>query len=109
MLFTDFSAGGKDYKLRLSTRAVVELEKKLGCNPLGIFKDENTIPPVTTMVNILHAALLQMHHGVTLAGAMDIFDEWLADGHTVTEFFPVIIDIYKCSGIIGDAEENGKN
>jgi hypothetical protein len=110
MLFTDFTAGGKDYKLRLSTRATVELEKKLGCNPLGIFHDETQLPSVTNMVYILHAALQQMQHGVTLANAMDIFDEWLADGHAVTEFIPVILDIYKCSGIIEDAAgDNEKN
>jgi hypothetical protein len=111
MLFTDFTAGGKEYKLRLSTRATVELEKKLGCNPLGIFKDEETLPSVTDMVYVLHAAMQQMHHGVSLANAMDIFDAWLADGHVVTDFIPVILDIYKCSGIISDteAEESEKN
>lgn len=33
MLYTDFTAGNKDYKLRLSTRNIVALEKQLGANP----------------------------------------------------------------------------
>lgn len=108
MIFTEFSAGGKEYKLRLSTRATVELEKKLGCNPLGIFKDEETLPAVTDMIHILHAAMQQMQHGVTLSNAMDIFDAWLADGHAVTEFIPVIIDVYKCSGIIANTDASAE-
>ena len=37
MMYVDFTAGNKEYKLRLTTRDVVALEKQLGCNPLMIF------------------------------------------------------------------------
>lgn len=100
MLYYDFIAGGKEYKLRLNTRAVVLLEKQLGCNPLSIFGAGDTIPPVTTMVNILHASLQQFHHGVDMNEAYNIFDAWLDDNHTVTDFIAVIIELYKVSGII---------
>ena len=30
MMYVDFNAGGKDYKLRLATRNVVALEKAIG-------------------------------------------------------------------------------
>lgn len=107
MLYTDFSAGNRDYKLRLSTRAIVSLEKQLGCNPLGIFGNGDTIPTVTIMVQILHASLQQYHHGITLDDAFGIFDNYLADGHTMTDFLPVIIEIYKTSGLIqGDTGKN---
>lgn len=36
-MYVDFSAGGKEYKLRLNTRNIVSLEKALGMNPLAIF------------------------------------------------------------------------
>lgn len=106
MLYVDFSTGVKDYKLRLNTRNVVMLEKQLGCNPLAIFGDGTTIPSVTTMVTILHASLQQHHHGITLNDAYDIFDAYLEDGHTMTEFITVIVEIYKVSGLITkDIEE----
>lgn len=105
MMYIDFSAGNKDYKLRLNTRNVVALEKQLGCNPLGIFGNGDTIPTVTTMVTILHASLQQYNHGISYDDAFDIFDAWLADGHTMTDFIPVILDIYKASGIISGAKE----
>ena len=100
MLWYDFEAGNKAYKLRLNTRNTVTLEKALGCNPLAIFGNGETIPTVTEMAQILYASLQQYHHGITLNDAFDIFDEYLADGHSVTDFIPVILEIYKASGII---------
>ncbi len=100
MMFYDFEAGGKSYRLRINTRNVVALEKQLGCNPVAIFGNGDTIPTVTDMVSILHASLQQYNHGLTLNDAMDIFDAYLADGNTATDFISVILDIYKVSGII---------
>ena len=36
----------------------------------------------------------------------DIFDEYLNDGHIVTDFIAVIVEIYKVSGLIKNSEEN---
>ena len=109
MMYVDFAAGGYNYKLRLSTRSIVQLEKQLGCNPLSIFGNGDTIPTITTMVMILHISLSQYQHNITLDKAYDIFDEWIADGHTMPEFIPVILDIYRTSGIIKGEEGNEKN
>ena len=100
MMYVDFTAGNKDYKLRLNTRNIVTLEKQLGMNPLAIFGDGDTLPTLTTMIQILYASLQQYNHGISLMDAYDIFDAWLEDGHVMTEFLPIIIEIYKASGII---------
>lgn len=105
MNYVDFTAGNKDYKLRLSIRATVALEKQLGCNPVLIFGDGDKIPTITVMVNILHAALQQLNHGITLDTAYNIFEDWLNDGNSITDFLPIIIDVYKASGIIKDTAE----
>ena len=109
MMYVDFTAGDKAYKLRLSIRATVALEKKLGVNPLMIFEDGSTIPTITTMVNILHAALQQYNHGISVEDAYNIFETWLNDGNSVVDFLPIIIDVYKVSGIIKQEEEAEKN
>lgn len=106
MMYVDFTAGNKDYKLRLTTRGVVALEKQLGCNPLMIFGNGDKVPTITTMVQILNAALQPMNHGITLDDSYDIFDEYLNDGHIVTDFIAVIVEIYKVSGLIKDSGEN---
>ena len=112
MLYVDFKAGNNNYKLRLSTRQTVSLEKQLGCNPLSIFGDGDTLPTITEMVNILYCSLLQYNHGINLNDAYDIFDEYLADGNSATDFIPVILEIYKVSGLIRTDKvevEEGKN
>ena len=100
MNFVNFEVGNNSYKLRLNTRSIVLLEKQLGCNPLNVFGAGDTIPTITVMVSILHASLQQYNHGITLNEAYDIFDEFLAEGKASTDFIPVILDIYKASGII---------
>lgn len=109
MMYVDFKAGDKEYKLRLNTRNVVSLEKQIGCNPLAIFGKGDTIPTITTMVQILHASLQQYQHSITLNDAYDIFDEWLADGHNSTDFISVILDVYRVSGIIQQEAKAEKN
>jgi hypothetical protein len=106
MNYINFEVGNKTYKLRLNTRNTVLLEKQLGCNPLNIFGDGETIPTITAMVTIFHCAAQQYNHGVSLNDAYDIFDEYLED-HAVTDFIPTILEIYKVSGIIPkDSKDN---
>lgn len=109
MVYYDFTAGDKTYKLRINTRNTVALEKQLGCNPLAIFGNGDRLPTITEMVYILNASLQQLNHGITVNDAYDIFDTWLADGHTTTDFIPVIIEIYKVSGLIGKETGDEKN
>lgn len=112
MLFYEFNVGEKQYKLRLNTRNIISLEKALGCNPLSIFGSGDRIPTITEMVSILHNSLQQYQHNITLADSYDIFDNWLAEGKAVTDFIPVILEIFRVSGIIsvdsaeGDEEKN---
>ena len=108
MLYTDFTAGNKEYKLRLNTRNLISLENKLGCNPLAIFGDGETLPTITQMVAILHAALQPYNHGITLNDAYDIFDNYLEE-HTMTDFIPIIIKLYKVSGLIKQKKTSEKN
>lgn len=99
MNFINFEVGNKTYKLRLNTRNIVLLEKQINCNPLSIFGEGDTVPTVTIMVAVLHASLQQYNHGITLNDAYDIFDEYL-ETHSAVDFLPIILDVYKASGII---------
>lgn len=110
MNYIEFEAGNKSYKLRLNTRNTIALEKVLGCNPLHIFDTTGErMPAVTTMVSVLHAALQQYNHGISMNDAYDIFDAYLDDGHSVDEFIYVILDIYRESGLIPKEASSEKN
>ncbi len=105
MLFYELNIGDKTYKLRLNTRNVVSLEKKLGTNPLGIFGKGDRIPTVTEMVNILHCSLQEYQHNLDINDAYDIFDNYIAEGKTTIDFLTVIVEVYKVSGIIKEEKK----
>ncbi len=100
MNYINFEVGSNTYKLRLNIRNIVMLEKQLGCNPINIFGANNdTIPTVGVMVAILHASLQMYQHGISLNDTYDIFDRYLEE-HSTVDFVPVILEIYKVSGIV---------
>ena len=106
-MYTELTIKDKVYKLKLTTKNIIGLEKTIKCNPLSIFGNGEEVPSVTTMVNILWFSLLHFHHGIGLNEATELFDDYLEE-HTMTDFLAVIIDIYKVSGIIakGDYSKN---
>lgn len=105
MLYSTLTINDKDYKLRLTTRNIISLEKELGYNPIFIFGDGDTVPTVTVMVTILFYSLQAYNHGITKEEAYNIFDEYLAEGKTITDFIYVILDVYRVSGIISENPE----
>lgn len=108
MMYVDFSAGSKDYKLRLSTRNVVALETKLGCNPLALFSNGDKLPTITEMVTVLFFSMQQLNHGISMEDTYCIFDAYLEE-HTATDFIHVMLEIYKASGLLGGGESGEKN
>ena len=101
MQYVDFEAGGNAYQLRLNTRNTVALEKLLGKNPvMAVFGNGEELPTVTSMVQVLHMALQERHHGMSLEKTYDIFDAYLADGHTPMDFINVVLDVYKTAGLL---------
>ena len=111
MMYTDFTAGNRNYRLRLNTRSLVQLEKQLGKNPVAVFANisETNLPTITDMVNILYCSLQAYEHGITLNTAYDIFDDYVADGHNPMEFINVIYEIFVASGLIPKQDEAEKN
>ena len=112
MNYIDFEAGNKSYKLRLNTRNTVALEKDIGCNPVSLFFDKKgneRIPTITEMVSVLHASLQQFNHGISMNDCFDIFDDFLADGHSTLEFVKVMMEIYQDAGLMPKPGEEVKN
>lgn len=105
MMYKEIEIGNKEYKLRLNIRNTVALEKQLGVNPLMIFGNGDRMPTITEMTCILHYALQQYQHGISMTDSQDLFEEWLNEGNAITDFIAIIIEIYKVSGIIKDESE----
>lgn len=108
-MFTELTIGNETYKLRLTTRTSVSLEKALGYNPLTMFMamDNGNMPKMTDMLIILHAMLQSMHHGISLDKTYDLFDDYVADGHNLFDLVPVFIEVFQESGYMSKTEFEG--
>lgn len=112
MLYTIINVGNKEYKARLNAKACVDLEKKLGTNPLNIFvkmmgEDGNfNLPSLGDLISILHASLQAYHHGISVDKAYEIYDDYVNDGHNIMDLVALISEIYKVSGLMPEAEGN---
>lgn len=93
----------KGLKLKLDAMRIVQLEKALGNkSPLSIFAgaSETNVPQLGELLLVFHAALQPYNHGIKLEDAYKIYDTWEEEGMTFTDFIPVIVEIFKVSGLI---------
>lgn len=100
-----------DYKLALNTRMMVELERKLGRNPIDILIDaaNEKMPKISDMVLTLWASAQRFNHGISLDDCYDIFDNYIGEGHSYTDFITVMMDIFTTSGLIAKPNEEDSN
>ena len=115
MLYTTFTVKENEYKCRLTAKACVDLEKRMGTNPLNIFtkiaQNSNTIPNLEDLIVILHASLQAYNHKISLDDVYEIYDAFVDEGNTMLDLVPIILDIFKVSGFFKEeeVEEEGKN
>lgn len=114
MNYIEITINGETYKLRLTTRSLVALEKSLGCNPIQIFYDidNNKLPKLTDMGIILQSMLQAYHHGISVEKTYDLLDAYFADGHNMFDLVPVFVDVFTACGFINasvEAEEVNPN
>lgn len=106
MLYSTFTVQGEEYKLRLGARQTVELEKKLGTNPLNVFMElgNGGLPKMEVMIAIIHAALQKYHHGMSIDKVYDLVDDFYDEGGSFTSLVPVVIEIFQVSGFLSEQE-----
>lgn len=112
MLYTTLTVKDIDYKCRLNARACVDLEKKLGTNPLNLFMEiANTskLPELNTLITILQASLVQYQHGMSIDKTYELYDNFVDEGHNMMDLIPVIMEIFKVSGFFPEEVEEEKN
>ena len=99
MLYSEITIGGKDLKLRLDAKGCIGLERKLGKSPLTIFTDSTgNIPKLEELIMVLHCSLQKYQQGYTEDKAYELYDEYVEEGNTFTDFIPLVMDIFKVSG-----------
>ena len=100
--FEIWTVKGVEYKLKLSTEAIIELESKLNSNLLNILN--NGIPSLRIMAMLIHGALKKYNHGINLKDVNDILDNYFDEGGSQIDLFQnIIIPIFNVSGFFTPA------
>ena len=105
-MFTELTIKDKSYKLRLTTKGSIQLEKALGYNPITLLLniDKGEMPTLTEMLIILHATLQPFNHGFDMDAVYDLYDDYIAGGKTMFDLVPVFIEVFQESGYIAKTD-----
>lgn len=110
MLFTTFTIGDKEYKARLNTKSLIQLERKLGRNPINVLaevgQNGDIMPRMEPMLEIMRAALPD---DLSMDDMYDLYDAWLEEGKTAIDFVVLVLKICQDSGLIPNEEEIAKS
>lgn len=102
--FAIWEVGEEEYKLKLKTSAVCSLEEKLNMSLMDVIGTVRTMPPLSIMLTITHAAMKDWNAGIKRSDVDNIFDKYIEAGGSQLEFFTkVFMDIYKVSGFFSQA------
>ena len=111
-MYKEFTVGDRTYKLRLTNKGIENVEKAIGYNPLQMFMgiDNDILPKVSDMITVLHQMLQPYEHGISRNDTFEIFDAFIADGHTMWDLIPVLIDVFREAGFLPkDEDDDSKN
>lgn len=96
--FALWEVGGTSYKLKLDAAGICELEAKYKKNLLELL-DEESIPPLATMLTLIQVSMQRWHHGMTYKKVQSLYDEYQESGKTQIDLLKeVVVELYKVSG-----------
>ena len=99
----DWSVGGTEYHLKLTTSIIRKMEQQFKKSLLDAVLSEG-IPPVSTVIIMLQGALQKYHHGITSEKVEVLMDTYLDEGGTlITLLQNVIYPLMHDAGFLTDA------
>lgn len=104
--FAYWEVGGKEYKLKLTTAVICQLEDKFKCNLMNILQNSGGMPPLAMMLTITQGAMKTWEHGVKYADVQNMFDKYCEEGGTQLSFMTdVLMPIYSVSGFFSEDQQ----
>lgn len=102
--FAIWQVGDEEFKLKLKTSTLCDLEQKLGTSLMNVL-DNGNMPALKIMLTITHYAMKDYNANIKFKDVQDIFDKYVDEGGSQLEFFTkVIMDIYKVSGFFTESQ-----
>jgi len=101
--FAVWTVGGEEYKLKLTTAVICQLEDKFKRNLLNLL---DGVPPLAVMLTITQGAMKTWNHGMKYADVQNLFDKYCEEGGTQLTFMTdVLMEIYKVSGFFSEDQQ----
>lgn len=100
-----WTVAGREFKLKLTTAVITELEKKYKTNLLNVLgSGQGGMPALTVMLDITHGAMKKFEHGIKRDDVTSIFDKYTEEGGSQLNFYTeVYMDIFAVSGFFSDS------
>ena len=96
--YCTWEVGGEEYKLKLTAANIEDLEKKYKTNLVNLMVSDS-MPALSTMLDVTHAAMGKYHHKIKRRDVTEIFDEYIDGGGSQAEFYAsVYMQIFTASG-----------
>lgn len=115
MNYTELIINGESYKLKLTTKASISLERALGYNPITMLMDieKGKMPKLNDVLIMFQAMLTTYHHNMSMDKIFDLFDDYVAEGGSMFDLIPVFVKVFEQSGYMSSSsnanEEDVKN
>ena len=99
-MFAIWEVSGEVYRLKLNTPEIVELESRYKTNLMNIMgTGQGGMPALSVMLDVAHAAMKKMHHGISKKNVQELFSKYIDEGGSQLEFYTsVYMDIFAVSG-----------
>ena len=102
-----WKVGETEYKLKLTTSAIVKLEEEFKTNLMTIL---DGMPPLKIMLKVTHGAMQKFHHGIKEKDVIDLYDTYVEEGGSQTAFMTdVLLPIFQASGFFTAGMEETMN
>jgi len=101
--FAVWEVGGREYRMKLTTSVICQLEEKYKRNLLNLL---DGVPPLAVMLTITQAAMKKWEHGIKYADVQNLFDRYCEEGGTQMTFMTdVLLEIYRVSGFFSEDQQ----
>lgn len=105
MNYYELQVGETTYKLKLTARELVKLEKSIGGSPINLFmkmNQEQSMPELDGMLLILHHAIVSYQKNVDV---YELFDNFVDEGGDLTKLIEILVEVMKVSGLFPKEEK----
>lgn len=101
-----------EYVMNLNTKAMVEAEDRMNKSLFlyihPMLKEPMELPLLKDSLIIFHQALVQYQHGISLDDVYDLYDKYLKEGHTYSNFVEQIVELLRDSGMLPNSDEEAE-